>query len=140
MNLFTKSIVISSAFFIGMTSIHAEDDETPMTKEMQGVSKAIKSIRKIDPANWSELAAAAKTAQDAFLRSMKYTAALVEGMEDGEAKDIAAADSRRLMGLCYAVLCELEVGYLKKDKELVDIAIKKYKELKSEGHENYTNE
>ncbi len=48
--------------------------------------------------------------------------------------------SRRLMGLTYAILCEMEIAYVKKDDALVKDLAKKWKGLKKEGHKKYTDD
>lgn len=135
-----KLVVPIFVIFIGLLPFSAAEDETPMTTEMKIAGKALKKLRVTAPDDWTELAKLAKEAHEAFLRSMSYEADIIKYIKDEDKKKIALADSRRMMGLCYAVLCELEIAYLKKDKELVSVAYKKYKDLKSEGHELYTNE
>lgn len=134
--LFPFIFLISVSFL----STSVAEDETPMTKEMKTAGKALKKLRVTDAEDWTELAKIAKEANEAFLRSMSYDADIIKYLKDEGKKKIALADSRRMMGLCYAALCELELAYLKKDKELVDAAYKKFKDLKSDGHELYTNE
>ena len=65
---------------------------------------------------------------------------MVQKLKDGDEKLIALADSRRLMGLTYANLCELEVAYLKKDEKLIGELASKWKSLKKEGHKKYTDD
>jgi len=132
--------------FIGTASALAdnqgegESEKTPMQKEMKTVSDSLKSLRKIDKADYAAGAEAVRKAHEAILRSMAYSPSLVNDMPDGEEKVIALADSRRLMGLTYAVLCELEIAYVKKDDKLIADLGSKWKELKKEGHKKYTDD
>jgi len=136
---FKRSLVVLGAM-VFTASAQAQDDETPMTKEMSATSKALKSLRKIDLNDWDALAKAARDAHTAFLKSMPEVATMVKEMKDGPEKEKALADSRRLMGLCYAALCELELAYLAKDKAKVAAVMSKIKEVKKEGHEKYTDD
>ncbi|MDB9741298.1 hypothetical protein OAB00_00440 [Akkermansiaceae bacterium] len=130
---------MSTLLFAAVCSspVLAEED-TPMMKEMEKSGKALKAMRKVDPSDWAALAALAKESREAFLRSMSYEASVIEEMLDGKEKQIASADSKRYLGLCYAALCELEIAYLKEDAALVEAAIDSYKSLKSDGHDLYT--
>lgn len=127
---------VGVSMFLTVPLLHADED-TPMATEMKKASKALKMLRKTDPKDWTALAELAREAATAFLNSMSYEAALIKDMPDGEKKDLALADSKRMMGLCYAALCELEIAYLKKDAKLVKEAVSNYKDLKSDGHDEY---
>lgn len=61
-------------------------------------------------------------------------------MADGKDKAKALADYRRMMGLSYASLCELEIAYLEEDAEKVDAAMTKVKAGKKEGHKKYSDD
>ena len=127
--------------FLGTASAIADDHEdTPMAKEMKTVSDSLKSLRKMDKADHASGAEAVRKAHAAILRSMAYSPSLVKDMKDGEEKVIALADSRRLMGLTYAILCEMEIAYIKKDDKLIGELAKKWKALKKEGHKKYTDD
>ncbi|MGJ8657873.1 MAG: hypothetical protein ACSHX6_15605 [Akkermansiaceae bacterium] len=130
--------------FIGTASAIADDHEdhehTPMEKEMKTVSDSLKSLRKIDKGDYVAGAEAVRKAAEAMLRSMAYSPSLVKDMADGDEKTIALADSRRLMGLTYAVLCEMEIAYIKKDDALIADLASKWKDLKKEGHKKYTDD
>ena len=58
----------------------------------------------------------------------------------GDEKAKALADSRRLLGLSYAALCELEIAYLEKDPAKIEAAMTKVKGTKKEGHKKYTDD
>ena len=52
----------------------------------------------------------------------------------------AIADYRRMMGLSYADLCELELAYLDQDADKVDEVMTKIKAGKKEGHKKYSDD
>ena len=138
MKIFLGAIALG---FLGCASAIAdEDDHTPMAKEMKTVSDKLKSLRKIDKADYAAGAKAVREANAALLRSMAYVPALVKDMPDGDEKAIATADAGRLLGLNYAVLCELEIAYIKKDDKLIGELATKWKELKKEGHKKYEDD
>ncbi len=127
--------------FLGCASAVAEEKEaTPMAKEMKTVSSKLKELRKMDKSDFAAGAAAVKAAHEAMLRSMAYVPSMLKDMKDGDEKSIAIADASRLLGLNYAVLCELEIAYLKKDTDLIAELAKKWKALKKEGHKKYTDD
>jgi len=127
--------------FVGTASAIAEDEnDTPMAKEMKEISANLKNLRRIDKGDYAAGAAAVRKAHEATLRSMAYSPALVKDMPEGEEKTVALADSRRIMGLTYAALCELEIAYLKKDDELIAELSRKWKDHKKEGHKKYTDD
>jgi len=127
--------------FLGCASAIAdEDDKTPMAKEMKTVSDSLKSLRKIDKTDYTGGAKAVREAHAALLRSMAYVPTLVKDMPEGDEKTIAIADSSRLMGLTYAILCEMEIAYIKKDDKLIGELAAKWKDLKKEGHKKYEDD
>lgn len=116
------------------------DDDTPLTKTMEQSSDALKSLRKIDKDDWAGGAEAARRAADGLRKGMEFIPILIEGMPEGIEKAKALADYRRMMGLSYANLCELEIAYLEEDAEKVDAAMTKVKAGKKEGHKKYSDD
>ena len=129
-------LVAATSVTLGTASVYAED-ETPLAKEMSETSSALKSLRKIAKDDYVGGAAAARTAHEAFLKGMVYPAAAIEAMPPGLEKAKALADQRRINGLAYAALCELEMAYLAKDDAAIKAATTKIKEVKKEGHDKY---
>ena len=117
-----------------------DDDDTPLAKAMSQTSDALKSLRKMDKSDWTGAAKAARTAADGCRKGMEFIPVLVEEMKDGKEKTKAIADYRRLMGLSYAALCELELAYLDEDQAKVDAVMTKVKAGKKEGHKKYEDE
>lgn len=111
-----------------------------MGKQMEEISDSLKALRKIEKDDYAQGATLVRTAHEAMLKSMVHQAALVKEMQDGPEKVKALADSRRLMGLAYAALCELEIAYLEKDDAKIEAAMDKVKGSKKEGHKKYTDD
>lgn len=120
--------------------LRAEDDHTPLEETMEQTSDAIKSLRKIDKNDWAALAEAARKAADGIRKGMEFIPVLIKDMPDGKDKAKAIADYRRMMGLSYANLSELELAYLEEDEEKVEEVLKKVKAGKKEGHKKYSDD
>lgn len=120
--------------------IHADDDHTPLEEAMEQTSDALKSLRKIDKNDWVAGAEAARKAADGIRQGMEFIPVLIKDMPDGKQKAKAIADYRRMMGLSYASLSELELAYLEEDEQKVEEAIKNVKAAKKEGHKKYTDD
>lgn len=119
---------------------HDDKEDTPLAKTMKNAGKALKSLRKLPKDDWAGGVKAARTAAEGIRLGMEHIPALIKEMQDGAEKDKAIADYRRLMGLNYAALCELELAYLEKDAVKVEAATKSWKALKKEGHKKYEDE
>jgi hypothetical protein len=140
-NTFTRTLkVLTLGSFALVSGLQAGDDDTKMAADMKLVSKQLKSLRTIPKDDFAAAAEAARKAHEALLSAMQYTAVMVEEMPAGDEKSKALADSRRLMGLSYAALCELESAYLEKDPAKVAAAMTKVKGTKKEGHKKYTDD
>lgn len=107
---------------------------------MEEVSDSLKALRKIPKDDYAQGADLVRKAHTALLKSMVYQASLVKEMKDGVEKQVALADSRRLLGEAYAALCELEIAYLEKDEAKIEAAMKKVKGAKRDGHKKYTDD
>ena len=116
------------------------DEGTPMSREMSVVSKKLKELRKIPKDDYKAGVVAVRQAHEALLKSMAYVPMLIEEIPEGEARDKELADFRRVMGLSYAALCELELAYLEGDDEKIKAAMSKVKDTKKEGHRKYTDD
>jgi hypothetical protein len=116
-------------------SAQAKEEDTPLAKEMEKVDTAYKSFRKEkDPAKG---AAAAKEAQDAVLKAIPMTPAMLEKMPAGEEKSKALAAYRTQMGKLFVGLCEVESAYLAKDLDKVAKLVETLKGEKKEGHDAF---
>lgn len=131
--------VLTAGIFLSQPAL-ADDDDTPLAKSMSQASKALKALRKLPKDDWAGGAKAARTAADGIRQGMEFTPAMLKDMKDGLEKEKALADYRRLMGLNYAALCELELAYLEQDPAKIEAATKSWKALKKEGHKKYEDE
>ena len=141
--VFTRLILSALTMgFVICQPVWADDDEdeTPLAESMEQASDALKSLRKMDKDDWTAGAKAARTAADGIRKGMAFIPVLIEGMKDGKEKTKAIADFRRMMGLSYANLCELELAYLDEDQEKIDVVLKKVKAGKKEGHKAYSDD
>lgn len=124
-----------------LTPVQADSvDDTPLAKTMEEASEAIKSLRKIDKNDWNSGADLARKAADGIRKGMEFIPWLIEEMPDGLEKTKAIADYRRMMGLSYADLCELELAYLDQDADKVDEVMTRVKAGKKEGHKKYSDD
>ncbi len=140
-SLFRLLIVpVISAGVVFSQPVHADDDDTPLAKSMTEASDALKALRKMPKDDWAGGAEKARAAAEGIRKGMEFIPAMLKDMKDGVEKDKALADYRRLMGLNYAALCELELAYLEKDAAKIEAATTSWKALKKEGHKKYEDE
>jgi len=121
--------------FGSVSFVHADED-TPLAQEMDKVSSSLKGLRKAE--TFADKIKLAQTAQEATLKSLEYLPIL---FKDIQGKDLAkgTADYKRLIGLTYAALCELELAFIAEDDAKADEVVDKLKALKKEGHREYTD-
>ena len=142
-SLFRLLIVpVLTAGILFIQPVHADDDEedTPLAKSMKESSDALKALRKLAKDDWAGGVEKSRIAAEGIRKGMEFIPAMIKDMKDGVEKDKALADYRRLMGLNYAALCELELAYLEKDAAKVEAATTSWKALKKEGHKKYEDE
>ena len=136
-NFSIKTLAV--AFVMGMaTMTPVVGDDTPLGKEMDELSGSLKGLRKAE--TWADKVALAQKGQVATLNSLKHLPVIFKDIKDEAEKKKATADYKRLMGLTYVGLCELEMAFLAEDEDKSDAAIDKLKELKKEGHRAYTED
>lgn len=113
-------------------------DDTPLAKEMEAMDDAYKAFRReTDPAKGAK---AAREAQEAVLKAIPMTPAMVEKMPAGEAKDKAIASYRTQMGKLFVSLCEVEAAFVAKDLAKVATLVDTLKGQKKEGHNEFIEE
>ena len=133
-----KSLAITSILGLGLLApVHADDDETPLGEEMDVLSGSLKRLRKAETA--PEKVELVHAAQKATIKSLQYSPMVFKDMKDEKEKAKATADYKRLIGLTYAKLCELEMAYLAGDEDKADEIKGELKDLKKDGHEKYTD-
>ena len=136
LNLSIKTLAITSVLGLGMlVPVHADD--TPLAEEMDVLSGSLKKLRKAETA--AEKVDLVHAAQKATIKSLQYSPMVFKDIKDEKEKAKATADYKRLIGLTYAKLCELEMAYLAGDEEKADEIKGELKDLKKDGHEKYTD-
>ena len=135
-NLSIKTLAITSVLGLGMlVPVHADD--TPLAEEMDVLSGSLKKLRKAETA--AEKVDLVHADQKATIKSLQYSPIVFKDIKDEKEKAKATADYKRLIGLTYAKLCELEMAYLAGDEEKADEIKGELKDLKKDGHEKYTD-
>lgn len=135
-NLLIKTLAITSVLGLGMiVPVHADD--TPLAEEMDVLSGSLKKLRKAETA--AEKVDLVHAAQKSTIKSLQYSPMVFKDIKDEKEKAKATADYKRLIGLTYAKLCELEMAYLAGDEEKADEIKGELKDLKKDGHEKYTD-
>lgn len=139
MNLTTfKSFAIVALLgFAPMTPVAVADD-TPLAEQMDIVSGSLKRLRRAETTE--DKVKLVNEAQAATLKGLEYLPASFKNIKDKDALAKATADYKRLTGLTYVGLCELEMAFLAEDEEQADAAIDQLKNLKKEGHKTYKSE
>jgi DNA-binding transcriptional regulator LsrR (DeoR family) len=137
-NFSIKTLAIASVMSLGLLApVHADDDETPLGEQMDVLSGSLKKLRKAETA--AEKVELVHSAQKATLKSLEFSPMIFKDIKDEKEKAKATADYKRLIGLTYAKLCELEMAYLAGDEEKADAIKGELKDLKKDGHEKYTD-
>ena len=134
--------LVAAAGMMGFAPVAQAEDETPLGEQMDEMSGALKSLRRLkrDPERWTKSAASVEKGTAACIKAMTLVPTEIADLPAGPAKAKALADSRRLMGLVLAGFAELELAFLAEDEEKVEIALDKLKELKGEGHDKYNKD
>lgn len=109
-----------------------------MAKQMESVNDSYKAMRKETDA--AKGAAEARKAQQALIKTMGETPALVSKMPEGPAKELAAAEYRKMIGQCLVAMSELEVAFLNGKPEEVAKITAVLKDLKKAGHDKFMEE
>lgn len=137
LNFSIKSLAIASVMGFGIiTPTFADEDETPLAKQMETVSDSLKGLRKAETT--ADKVALVQTAQKSSLKALDYLPMIFKDVKDEKEKAKSTADYKRLVGLSYAALCELELAFLEEDEAKVEEITSKLKDLKKEGHKKYT--
>jgi uncharacterized protein involved in propanediol utilization len=131
------SLLVIGTFTIPFSAAQ-EEEETPLAKEMNDLNSALKKFKKA--ATTDEKVALAHEAQASIIKSLDYLPMMFADIQDAKEKAKAGADYKRMIGLSYVKLCELETAVLEENAEKIETISGELKELKSEGHKKYTEE
>lgn len=141
MRLRMKKLIFPALLLVSALMIPAPvraDEDTPMAKEMEKVDDAYKAFRReTDPVKGAK---AAREAQEAVLKAIPLTPALLEKMPAGEAKEKAIASYRTQMGKLFVSFCEVEAAFIAKDLPAVAKLVDTLKGQKKEGHDAFIEE
>ena len=138
LNFSIKSLAIATVMGFGIvTPSFADDDETPLAKQMDTVSGSLKGLRKAETT--ADKVALVQAAQKASLKSLEYLPVIFKDVKDPKELAKGTADYKRLVGMSYVALCELELAFIAEDEAKADEILGKLKDLKKEGHNAYTD-
>lgn len=113
-------------------------EDTPLVKQMESVNDSYKAMGKTTDA--AKGAAEARKAQQALIKTMGETPMLVSKMPDGPAKELAAAEYRKMIGQALVAMCEIEMAFLNGKTEEVQKITAALKEMKKAGHGKFMEE
>ena len=136
LNFSIKTLAIASMMGFGVVTPSFADD-TPLAEEMDVIGGSLKKLRKAETT--ADKIALVHAAQKASLKSLEYLPLIFKDIKDEKELAKSTADYKRLMGLSYTALCELELAFLEEDQEKIDEITLKLKSLKKEGHRAYTD-
>ncbi|MEJ6717560.1 MAG: hypothetical protein ACJAT6_000053 [Akkermansiaceae bacterium] len=132
-----KTLALASVMSLGMLApANADDDETPLGKQMETLSGSLKKLRKAETTE--EKVALVLAAQAATIKTLAYLPMIFKDLKDEKEKAKATSGYKMLVGQTYVKLCELEMAYLAGDEDKADEIKGQLKDLKKEGHEKYT--
>ncbi len=132
----TRLIILACA--TGFLSPLSVAEDTPLGKQMESVNDSYKAMGK--EADSAKGAAQARKAQQALLKAMEETPKLVSKMPEGPAKELAAAEYRKMIGQSFVAMCEIEMAFLNGKTEEVEKITAALKELKKAGHQKFMEE
>ncbi len=132
-----RLLLMGCAAALMMTApVSAQD--TPLAEKMDEMDTAYKAFRREqDPAKGAALA---REAQDAVLKALPEVPGLIASMPEGTEKAKAMAAYRKMMGMLFVTLCEVEEAFVNNEIDKVAELVQSLKDLKKEGHEQFMEE
>lgn len=116
----------------------AEDEDTPLAKQMEAMNDAYKAMRReTDTAKGASLA---REAQDAMVKAIAEVPDLVKAMPDGPEKAKASAEFRKMMGSLISTLAGMELAFLDGDLDKVKEIVESMRDMKKKGHDKFMEE
>lgn len=132
----TRLIILACA--TGFLSPLSLAEDTPLGKQMESVNDSYKAMGKTTDA--AKGAAEARKAQQALMKTMDETPKLVSKMPEGPAKELAAAEYRKMISQALVAMCEIEMAFLNGKTEEVQKITAALKEMKKAGHGKFMEE
>jgi len=127
--------LIAMIGFSFISPVSADDDETPLGEQMSELSSSLKRLRRAETVDAKvELI---QKAQAAVIKGLEYLPAGFEKIDDAKKKAVMTAGYKRLTGVTFVLLCELEEAVLAEDEAKYDEVYDKLKDNKKEGHKAY---
>lgn len=125
---------------LGVVSPLLADEEldTPLAKEMDIVSGSLKKLRKAE--NNAAKAQLMRDAQAATIKSLEYLPDIFKEEKDKTKIAKMTADFKRLIGLSFSKLSELELAFLNEDEVAAEKILDELKDIKKTGHKAYMKE
>ena len=108
--------------------------------EQLGLGAELGNVTLVEPPPYLDMVALAQAAQKATLKSLEYLPMIFKDVKDAKELAKGTADYKRLVGLSYVALCELELAFIAEDEAKADEILGKLKDLKTEGHNAYTED
>jgi soluble cytochrome b562 len=133
-----RLITIGCALFMSTLVAHAEEESTPLAKQMGTFDDAYKAFRReTDPVKG---AGYAREAQAAVLKALTETPGILSKMPDDATRQKAAAEYRKMLAKVYVTLCEVEEAFIAGEIDKVSKLVDSLKEMKKAGHEKFMEE
>lgn len=133
-----KSLLAFVSAFAVAATLAVADEDTPLSKEMSAMNKALRTLKKsaTDPAQ--------KAANVAAIEKMKAAVAASAKLEPAKTKDQPAAEKaaylekyKKQMGDLEKAFDELKAAVEKGDETTIMAAFEKLSELKEKGHKDF---
>ena len=128
-------LLMSCAIGLLCIPARAEEEETPLGKQMEVMNDAFKAFRnETDPVKG---ATQAREAQQAALRSALEMPEIFKTMPDGPEKAKAVLEYRKMIGKLFVALCEVEEAFVAGKMNEVATIVASIKEMKKTGHDKF---
>lgn len=135
---FKSLALVAMLGFSFISPVAADEEETPLGEQMSELSGSLKQLRRAESVD--EKVALIHTAQAAVIKGLQYLPAGFGKIKDAKEKAKMTAGYKRLSGMTYVLLCELEEAVIAEDEKKYDEVYDKLKENKKEGHQAYKAE
>ena len=119
-------------------SVRADDDDSPLAKEMEVINDAYKSLRRTKDA--AEGVKLAREAQAGVLKAVTMTPEFVEAGGHPDGKEKAMVSFKKQMAQLFITFCDIEAAFLAEDLDKVKELITPLKDSKKKGHNEFMEE
>lgn len=134
-----KSLALIAVLGFGFIApVSADEDETPLSEQMDELSGSLKRLRRAESVD--EKVALIHNAQGAVVKGLSFLPSGFEKVKDAKELAKMTAGYKKMTGQLFVLLCELEEAVLAEDEEKYDEVYDKLKDIKKEGHRTYKAE